>query len=407
MTLNLTKWLRIYYSKIIQSIAFYPAIIAVGFLLLSWIMIEADFSEWGKALKSNLDWLSLKDANTARTIIATIAGAIISLTVFSFSMVMIVLNQAASQMSNRVLSSMIDNRFQQIVLGFYIGTVVYALFLLSTIRDVESGIYVPALSIYLLIIFTVIDIFLFIYFLEYVTQTVKYETIINRIKDKALHAIDRNFEPSTTAIFKWESLPCYTIKVQKSDYFQGFNQKILLELANQNDFFVSFMYEPATYLIKDVVLLKVYTNHAITDEIIEQVASTADFFNGQPIERNATYGFRQLTEIAIKALSPGINDPGTAITALNALADLFSQHLYCELPQIRKDKKGTDRIFVPIVTFDTLFERSVQPIWNYGKNDFDIQHAFIHLIDQLIAADFKQSHTNLFVNFRKQITVQN
>ena len=90
-------------------------------------------------------------------------------------MVMIALNQAASQMSNRVLSSMIENRFQQIVLGFYIGTIVYALFLLSTIRDINSGVYVPALSIYLLILLTVIDIFLFIYFLDYVTQTVKYE----------------------------------------------------------------------------------------------------------------------------------------------------------------------------------------------------------------------------------------
>ena len=80
-------------------------------------------------------------------------------------------------MSNRVLNSMIENRFQQVILGIYIGTIVYALFLLSTIRDISSGIYVPAFSIYLLILLTVIDIFLFIYFLDYVTQTVKYETV--------------------------------------------------------------------------------------------------------------------------------------------------------------------------------------------------------------------------------------
>ncbi|MEP7080915.1 MAG: DUF2254 family protein, partial [Ginsengibacter sp.] len=169
---------KVYYHKITESIAFYPAIIAIGFLLLSWGMLEIDFSSWGKQIKSGFSWISLKDASTARTIVSTVAGAIISLTVFSFSMVMIVLNQAASQMSNRVLSSMIENRSQQIILGFYIGTIVYALFLLSTIRDISSGIYVPALSIYLLIFLTVVDIFLFIYFLDYVTQTVKYETVI-------------------------------------------------------------------------------------------------------------------------------------------------------------------------------------------------------------------------------------
>ena len=116
--MRVDKWLRKNYNKITHSIAFFPAIIALGFILLSWGMLEIDFSNWGKQLKSGLSWISLKDASTARSIISTIAGAIISLTVFSFSMVMIVLNQAASQMSNRVLTSMIENRFQQIVLGF-------------------------------------------------------------------------------------------------------------------------------------------------------------------------------------------------------------------------------------------------------------------------------------------------
>ncbi|MCY7361319.1 MAG: DUF2254 domain-containing protein, partial [Ignavibacteria bacterium] len=67
--MNFTKWFRVYYNKIIESIAFYPAIIAIGFLLLSWGMIEIDFSPWGKNVKGGLSWLSLKDASTARSII--------------------------------------------------------------------------------------------------------------------------------------------------------------------------------------------------------------------------------------------------------------------------------------------------------------------------------------------------
>ena len=192
--MSFSKGIRIYYNKMIESIAFYPALIAVGFLALSWGMLVFDFSDYGKEIKSGLSWLSLKDASTARTIISTVAGAIISLTVFSFSMVMIVLNQAASQMSNRVLNSMIENRFQQVILGIYIGTIVYALFLLSTIRDISSGIYVPAFSIYLLILLTVIDIFLFIYFLDYVTQTVKYETVIDRVRLQTFKNMEADFK---------------------------------------------------------------------------------------------------------------------------------------------------------------------------------------------------------------------
>ncbi len=143
------KWIRAHYARMVSSIAFYPAIIAVFFLILSLLMLKLDFSEQGKSFKQQLTWLSLKDASTARSILSAIAGGIISLTVFSFSMVMIILNQAASQMSNRILNSMIESRFQQIILGFYIGTIVYALFLLSTIRDISSGIYIPAISIYI------------------------------------------------------------------------------------------------------------------------------------------------------------------------------------------------------------------------------------------------------------------
>ena len=177
------RWFKITYKKIVTSIAFLPAIIAMLFLLLSFAMISFDFSATGKNIKANLHWLSLKDASTARSICSAIAGGIISLAVFSFSMVMILLNQAASQMSNRILGKLISNRFQQFVLGFYIGTIVYALFLLSTIRDINSGIYVPAISTYLLIALTVADIFLFIYFLHYITEAIKYETIIHKIYD--------------------------------------------------------------------------------------------------------------------------------------------------------------------------------------------------------------------------------
>ena len=192
--MNITNNFRILYNKIINSIAFLPGVIALSFLVMAVIMLEIDFSDIGTNLKAKTSWLRLKDASTARSVISTIAAALLSLTVFSFSMVMIVLNQAASQMSNRVLTSMIQNRFQQIVLGCYIGTIVYSLTILSTIRDISDTVSIPSLSIYLLIILTVIAIFLFIYFLDYVTKTVKFETVIDGIEKKKLNTITKTFE---------------------------------------------------------------------------------------------------------------------------------------------------------------------------------------------------------------------
>ncbi|HZH64339.1 MAG TPA: DUF2254 family protein [Flavisolibacter sp.] len=161
------------------SIAFCPAIIAVAFLLTFSGMITLDDSATGKHIRSTWQWLRMKDAATARLVASTIAGGMLSFTVFSFSMVMIALNQTASKMSNRILETIIRNRFQQVVLGCYIGTVIYSLFLVTAIRDTDSGIYVPAISTFLLILFAIVDIFLFIYFLHFVTQYAKYQTIIH------------------------------------------------------------------------------------------------------------------------------------------------------------------------------------------------------------------------------------
>ena len=401
--IKIRKWFRIYYNKITGSIAFIPAVIALAFLLVSWMMLEIDFSVWGKNLKSSLSWLSLKDASTARSIVSTVAGALISLTVFSFSLVMIVLNQAASQMSNRMLASMIENRFQQIILGFYIGTIVYALFLLSTVRDINSGIYVPALSIYLLILLTVIDIFLFIYFLDYVTQTVKYETVIHRVKMQTMATMTKRFEEENEEVFSLPNLPRRELHMRESNYFQGFNEKKLMQIATDHDLYIYFLYKQATYLIKGTVFMEIYSNEPVEKECIAEIIAATDFYNGQSIQINADFGFNQIAEVAIKALSPGINDPGTAVISLHALSDLLAYRLNHKLPCGRYDDEENQRIYVPTTTFTEIFEKSIYPIWSYGKKDQYIQIELIGMIRQLKSLDHEKQHSGLFENLIRQV----
>lgn len=403
MNRNITQWFRVYYKKIISSIAFYPALMAFGFLLLSWIMLEIDFSEWGKELKSGLKWLRLKDASTARSIIATVAGAVISLTVFSFSMVMIVLNQTASQMSNRVLNSMIENRFQQMILGFYIGTIVYALFLLSTIRDISSGVYIPALSIYFLIFLTIIAIFLFIYFLDYVTQTVKFETVIERVMNQTFSTMKNSFKSEAVPNAAWLNFPFIEIKTQQSNYFQSFDKEKLLQIANTQNLFVSFQYPQGAFLIEGIVLMRIYSEKTVDEECRKKIASSVDFFGGQPLAVNADYGFKQLTEIALKALSPGINDPGTAVIAMHSLMSLLSYRMDKCQPTMYLDSKKMPRIAIPINDFEEIFNQCIPPIWNYGKDDQYIQKEMQNLLNQLRIVDTTNNYNSLFSQFEAKI----
>lgn len=406
MITPISKWIRIYYNKVTGSIAFIPGISALAFLLLIWILLAVDFSEWAQNLKADFSWLQIKDASTARSLVSTVAAAIISLTVFSFSMVMIVLNQAASQMSNRVLHGMIENRFQQLILGFYIGTIVYALLLLSTIRDNSSGITVPSLSVYILILLTVIDIFLFIYFLDYVTKTVRYETVIGRLQNKVIKSMESKFEKGQTQKPNWETLPKIELKSPASNYFQSFDEKKLLQLMTDQNLHANFLFKPTTYVLKNTVFMEVYGKESLDDDNIKIILSTVDFYDGQPVERNSDYGFTQLSEVAIKALSPGINDPGTAVIALHALSDLFYFKMKHRLPETIFDDEETPRIYRPTSTFKELFEKCILPIWNYGKNDKYIQDELAFIITQLKTLDSEKEHTGLFDHILKKIAAQ-
>lgn len=378
---NSILWIKRRYHRIVNSIAFYPAFIALLFLVLSFGMIVFDFSEAGKQIKLTLSWLTLKDASTARSIISAIAAGVISLAVFSFSMVMIVLNQAASQMSNRVLDKLIGNRFQQVVLGIYIGTIVYALFLLSTIRDINSGVYVPALSTYLLIAITIFDIFLFIYFLHYITQSVKYEVIIQRICKETNAVLKRSCklekeEPETGPLQN-----DHHIHAVESGIYEGFNALNLVKLCDENDCSVYLMHVPGTFILRGLPLAQL--SKPLPDEAREEMRKSIFLHDSETIEENFFYGFRQLAEVAIKALSPGINDPGTAIISLRSLFSLLTYRAHHFPENTIVNDKDQVRIFTNTLSFEKIFEHTILPIWSYGKNDRMIAWELHHLLAQL------------------------
>lgn len=368
---------------IVNSIAFYPAIIASFFVILSYLMIHLDYSDFGKGIKTHWNWLKLRDAGTARSIISVVAAGILSLAVFSFTMVMVVLNQAASQMSNRILDKLIGNQFQQIVLGIYIGTIVYSLFLLSAIRDIDEGIYVPALSTYLLIIFAVTDIFLFIYFLHYITQSIKYSVIIKRIKQETAK------ELKDTCFLSVEPLAVepregQIIRSDKAGIFIGFDKKGLTDTAEKLRIVVSFLHPVGTFLLENAPLATVTGKSLSQDDLAEKILSHVYVGDEDGIGGNYYNGLRQLTEIAIKALSPGINDPGTAVQSLRSIVELLAYRMSFYPANSLRDGGEEVRVITMEKSFEDLLRDTLLPIWDYGKNDRFVQHEMQHLLSSLL-----------------------
>ena len=353
-------------------------------MLLTVGMIYLDYSAAGKSIKESAGWIRLKDPSTARSLVSVIAAGLISITVFSFSMVMVVLNQAASQLTNRVLENLIGSRLQQFILGFYIGTIVFSLFLLTSIRSNETGIYVPALSTYLLILLSVIAIFLFVFFLHFVTQSIKYVVIIQRICNQTLRALKTacclHSEPAIVQPIKGGQ-PLYP---NKAGIFESYNQKMLVKTAAAEQAVISFAVAPGSFVLCSTPLAFVHLDKGnLTEELVEQLQLGIHIVDEVSINENYYAGFRQLSEIAVKALSPGINDPGTAVESLRALAILFEYRLQHFPHNEIKDNNAVVRLITKEKTADELLNNSLLPVWDYGKQDRNIQEHLEMLLKQL------------------------
>lgn len=138
---------KLFISKVTGNIAFLPSIIALGGVLFALLMIYAEERGVDQYLKEYAAWLIIEDADTARTLLSTFIGGIISLMVFSFSMVMLLLNQASSSYSPRILPGLISNRKHQYVLGFYLAVLVYCIIILLNINAASKSIQIPGFAV--------------------------------------------------------------------------------------------------------------------------------------------------------------------------------------------------------------------------------------------------------------------
>src|SRR5690606_5174706 len=131
-------FIRELYFKITNSIAFYPSLIALVFLVFAIAMMWAEYTKPLMDLKEQIDFLLVADKETAKAVLTTLVASLISLTVFSFSMVMVVLNTASANLSPRVLPGLVSKKAHQIVLGFYLGSIIYCLILIINVQKNEE-----------------------------------------------------------------------------------------------------------------------------------------------------------------------------------------------------------------------------------------------------------------------------
>ncbi|MCK0188378.1 DUF2254 domain-containing protein [Arenibacter sp. F20364] len=397
MLKSIIKLLKVLYSRVLQSIAFYPVLIAFGFFLFALLMLEFESWNLAKTIKERTPYFFIGDYETARAILTTLIGGILSLTVFSFTMVMVVLSQASSNFSPRLLPSLVSNKRHQLILGVYIGTLLYCIIVLIFLGAKGLDSDLVGFSTMLASIFGVFCVGLFVYFIHSISTSIQIQNIIDNIFRSSARFLDQEYEDYKASKVGLKALQLdnledfETIYSHKSGYFRGFDASLISDSYYEKGGYVEILPYVGKYLYRGMPLLLV--KKSIEAKEVEGLLLCVNLSNNRNDQDNGIGGFIKLMEIAVKAMSPGINDPGTAIDSINKLAPLLMKTMRFPNKTSNSLREGKMILVKNNLMAKELMQMIVQPIRLYGKKDSSVVLALLGAL-KYILQDIKISKEN-------------
>ncbi|WGK64290.1 DUF2254 domain-containing protein [Croceiramulus getboli] len=363
--------LEIAYTRITGKIAFYPTLIAVLGFSFGFVMQYAEQQGVSKILLDKVPQLVISDADTARTLLSTFIAGIISLMVFSFSMVMILLNQAANNYSPRLLPNLIANKEHQLVLGTYLATILYCIMVLLSIAPDDNKFSLPGFSVVLSIALVVTCLALFVYFIHSISQSIQITYIVKSIFSTARKRLSYLINEKET-YDQPEQGPLDTadwqeVNIDKTGYLQSIATESMQRIAEKQELQIEALIPIGTFILEGMPVLKV--SKELDEEVKDNLLTCLNLSESEMVSENYVLAFKQLTEIALKAMSPGINDPGTAITCLDYLTELFALRLLKRDSNVITNEDQKVLIQLRTIRFDELIYHVYAALRQYCKHD--------------------------------------
>ena len=356
-----------------------PGAMAFAGIILAIALVHVDRN--GTLSLLNSVWLYNGGSTGARTLLGAVASSTIGVAGTVFSITIAALSLAAGQMGPRLLRNFIKDRGNQITLGAFLGTFCYSLMVLRTVRSEDEGAFVPHLSLTFGIVLAFVCVGMLVYFVGHMAGRINVDTVVDLVSEDLRNAIERltveEPEPDQPPLAFWsDAVP---VVDGRRGYLQQLDAMGLASWAADNHTSIRLLVRPGDYVFPGapIALVRPMTNGA-EDAIRRASALGRQRGSSADIE----FAIRQLVEVAVRALSPGINDPLTAISVVDrlgaALCDLVPRHL----PTGVMIEKGQPMLVVPSVDYDGFVDAMFHMIRQNGSS---ITAVLIRILDVLTA----------------------
>jgi uncharacterized membrane protein len=337
-------------------------------------------------------------AEGARAILSTIAASLATVVSVAFSVMMIALQQAASRYSPRVLQQFTRDRGNKVVLGTHIGTFVFALLVLTQVREEtpEAGAQIPTFSIAMAILLALISLGMLVYFLHHSIQSLRVEHILSAIRHETMPELAKHFPrsfgephqdpPSTPELVRdlidGRGLTERVVRANREGYLRLMDEEGLITAVPPSVRVAVVPVRVGQFVYSGQVLARLLGEGSLEEgDWTERVQAAFELGTSRSLQQDPLYGVRQIVDIALKALSPGINDPTTAEQSLEHLGAMLVFLADRDLPEpVRVTEQGTTFV-LERPSFGDYVERSFSQIRQVATST----HVHRHLLDVLAA----------------------
>lgn len=373
--------LALLWSKLLYTLWFVPSLLVLASAGLAVAMVELSVVANDDVLAR---WPRLFGAGAegSRGMLSSIAGSMITVAGVTFSITMVAVTQASSQYSPRILRNFMRDSPSQFVLGGLTGVFTYCLIVLRTIRGGDEEPFVPAVAVLFAFLLAALGVGLLIYFVHHMATVLQVATIVERLSDDTIAAVDALFpsevgQPApeahppalqVTDAFQWHPVPS-----GRSGYLQNVDPARLLDAAVKHDVVVRMEYAVGDFVARGEPLASVAAiDGPPPQQACDDVADAYMFGSYRTVEQDPGFGIRQLVDIAVRALSPGVNDPTTALNCVDYLGAIIARAATRQAEPAWRRVNGAVRVIAKGPTFEHLMDSAFDGIRRYGEAHIEV-----------------------------------
>lgn len=383
---------------------FVPSLMVVAAIALGAVMVWLDAGPASNLL-DGIGWYQMSKPEGAREVLSAIAASMITVAGVVFSITIVAISFAANQYGPRILTNFMSDRGNQITLGTFIATFVYAIVVLRTIYGGDDD-FVPQLAVLVAMLLALCSIMVLIYFIHHVPESIHVNTITSRVGRQLISLVAKQFPAcfgdapehsqeqlrrlQRAADAAFDGGKATGIRCRSNGYLQAIAEDELLAVACEHDLVISIRLAPGSFVHEGRTIALAAPSQRVSEEAAKSIRSCWAIGSSRTPDQDLLFLIDELVEIAARALSTGVNDPYTAMTCTDWLAAAAVEMARRQRPSpYRLDEQGTLRVVAPVASFDSQLDRGFGRLRPYAARDIN---AASHFLSQ-IAAIAEQCHS--------------